>query len=192
MSLNYGYRVTVYTNGVLLKNLPEKYPQVSFRVSTNADEKRFNFELFRGRSVMPKLMVNQANAHTVFDFLKLAEGTSKEAYIYSMRDLVKTGDYWVDTEDTYPMDKYIVLLNEVFEKYNGPLKIHVATRGVVFPEHATTQCRFGNILPDGQTVRCPLDIGKTAPGAANEQLFDEKPCNKCTKCVLHKAVFERD
>ncbi len=201
-NVNRGLKTTVYTNGanltVLEKVMRECGKWVSVRIGVH------------GLTVSEKPLVDIAppdfpatvvymlatyNSHELVPATEYAEKFNCDGfYISSIREIDKTGEYWLDTEKTIPIQEYARIAQDFVLLYRGNIKkIHLATRGVLVTKNqdftGVTRCRFGNILRDGRKIISPFDISlnRTSPDLS----FDKQKCLRHHKCVLQKIVLEK-
>jgi hypothetical protein len=115
-------------------------------------------------------------------------------YISSIRDIERTGSFWKDTSETLPIKEYTNVVRDFVRNYSGNIPLlHLARRGVLYTGNensdVTCKCRFGNIFLNGDRIICPLDISKNI--TSGELIFNQRPCNKHTECILQKIVLKR-
>ncbi|MDP4038641.1 MAG: radical SAM protein [bacterium] len=200
-----GLKTTCYTNGIRTKRLeavmqkPEMAKLTSIRIGIHGltlSEKPLRDVPKTDIPVTIVYMLAEYNKHELMDAVNFAENNFNCAgfFISSLREIEKTGDYWVDTPRTVPINQYAHIVQSFVDHYNGDVqKLHLSTRGVLVTENqdfmGVTKCRFGSILGDGSKVIAPLDISinRTSP----ELTFDQQQCVRHHKCVLQKIILER-
>jgi hypothetical protein len=194
-----GLRTTIYTNGFDLKKLENlDLRNVSVRIGVYgafSSEKPISRV---DRTTIPVdlvYMLREDNKHELMKTAEIAERdfNCRGFYISSIREIEKTGSFWLDTEETIPIQDYASIIQDFVKSYSGNIPVlHIARRGILYtenPAEVVDKCRFGNIFPDNQKVICPFDISRniTSP----ELQFDKRKCNKHTECILRKIVLKR-
>lgn len=207
IEFNIGLRLktTIYTNGVRIDRLKSVMndstmaKMISVRIGVhgfNSSEKPLNTVPKTDLPVTIVYMVAEYNKHDLMDTTYFAERNFNCVgfFISSIREIEKTGDYWIDTERTVPINQYAHIVQSFVKHYDGGIKkLHLSTRGVIVTRNQDfakiTKCRFGSILRDGSKIIAPFDIStnKTSP----ELAFDQQKCVRHHKCVLQKIVLER-
>ncbi len=197
-----GLKTTVYTNGAnlaALEGVMKTHEEwVTVRVGVHGltvSEKPLTEIVPPEFPVTVVYMLANYNQHELMAAAEYAEKFNCNGfYISSIREIDKTGDYWLDTEKTIPIQQYARIAQIFMKLYRGNIRrIHLATRGVLITKNQdftdVTRCRFGNILRDGRKIISPFDISlnKTSP----ELSFDKEKCSRHHKCVLQKIVLER-
>ncbi len=200
-----GLETTVYTNGANLKILngimsdPAMKNMVAIRIGVHGLTVSEKPLLKVPETNLPVSIVYTLaayNHHELIDTASLAERNfdCHAFYISSIREIEKTGSFWLDTENTLPMPIYAQAIQDFVANYKGNIpELHLSTRGVLVTKKqdftSVTRCRFGSILRDGSKITAPLDISlnRTAPQLA----FDEQKCSRHHKCVLQKIVLQR-
>lgn len=189
-------RTTIYTNGLKLRSLiGMDFSNVTTRIGvhgvTSIDKPLQQIEIVPEVPVAIVYMLRRDNFFELMEAARMAElFNCEDFFISSIRNIRVTRDYWIDTEDTLPLDQYFDIVQDFISRYQGDIKkIHIARRGVILTEGSQVDsCRFGNIFPDGKMVICPFDISKKI---YSDELFKERPCNKHSSCLLQKMILVR-
>lgn len=193
-----GLRTTVYTNGANLKILKNVNPsQTTIRIGVygaELTEKPLEDVPYIPFPVTIVYMLRKDNVKELMKTAEMAEQrfNCQKFYISSIRDITMTHDYWRDTKETLPLNKYYQVVQKFIKNYDGNIKeIHIAKRGIIKTEVNTlvNKCRFGNIFPDMKKIICPLDISKQI--YTKELSFGERFCNKNRECILQKIILKR-
>jgi organic radical activating enzyme len=194
-----GFKTTIYTNGFDLKRLESiNLDKVSVRAGVygayqsekpikNVDKTSIPLDIV--------YMLRRDNTSELMETAKIAERdfNCKGFYISSIREIDKTLSFWKDTSETLPIEDFASVIQNFVNNYTGNIPlIHIARRGVLYTgneKEKACKCRFGNIFPDGEKVICPFDISIniTSP----DLVFDKRPCNKHSECILRKIVLKR-
>lgn len=199
-----GLKTTLYTNGIFLQKLE----------GTNLENTKVRISVggLQGRrkslaNLVIRLATNEFNKTFVYMLDKRNYGNlsktveiveelfqSKSFFISSIRDIVKSGSYWRDTEDTLSFEEYGEVVQDFLNKYDGKMDIHISRRGVLSTDVSRTEvtkCRFMNVLPDDSKIICPFDICKNI--TVNHLEFGERNCvqNSSGQCLLQKIVLKR-
>jgi hypothetical protein len=194
-----GLKTTIYTNGRDLPSLvPLKGMGLTVRVGVLGCEtsakplSKLSTKDIKAVNATIVIMLNKRNSTFLHRIASEAEKRGcKKFYISSIRDILKTKDFWTDTEETVSNADYFGIITTFLSVYEGNMDIHVACRGV-FPKEkdSVPACRFGNIFPDGSKIICPLDISleKTTPVLS----FNRGKCGKANCCILQKKVYRRE
>jgi organic radical activating enzyme len=188
-----GLKTTIYTNGAKVSALDsEELNEVEIRIGV------YGFLLSEKplsalkRTKRPITIVYMLRKDNVKELLKTAYSSESfgcnRFYISSIRDITKTQDYWLDTNETVSPVEYARIVQDFINEYGGNLpEIHIAKRGIFENGSTVNTCRFGNIFPDGEKVICPLDISKNI--TVEELSFGSSKCNK-KGCILQKIVLK--
>ncbi len=200
-----GFKTTVYTNGVQIDRLNEICEDlklagmVSIRIGVHGltiSDKPLREVPKTKLPVTVVYMVAEYNKHELMAAARFAEENfdCRGFFISSIREIEKTGDYWLDTGKTVPISNYARVVQSFVKRYRGGIpKLHLSTRGVLVTKQQdfskVTRCRFGNILRDGSKIIAPFDISINR--ASPELAFDKQECLRHTKCVLQKIVLQR-
>jgi len=202
-NMDRGLKTTVYTNGAnlaLLEGIMRDHSDwVSVRVGVHGfavSEKPLVAVLPPSFPLTIVYMLATYNVHELMDAAEYAEENFNcdGFYLSSIREIDKTGDYWLDTGKTIPIQEYARIAQNFVWDYRGNIKkLHLATRGVLVTKNqdftGVTRCRFGNVLRDGTKIISPFDISLNK--ATSELSFGERKCSRHHKCVLQKIVLER-
>lgn len=190
-------KTTVYTNGSNIKILENSdLSKTKIRIGVYGAKLSEKPLTKVPKTNLPVTIVYMLRKNNVKELMKTARMAEKRFncqgfYISSIRDIAVTQDYWKDTEETLPLDKYFEVVQDFVNNYDGNINtIHIAKRGIIATKNKPTKkCRFGNIFPDGKKIICPLDISKKI---YTEKLkFNERQCNKNKECILQKTVLKR-
>ncbi len=200
-----GFKTTVYTNGVRIDRLneicanPDLAEMVSIRIGVHGltiSEKPLREVPKTDLPVTVVYMAAEYNKHEIMAAAHFAEENfnCQGFFISSIREIEKTGDYWLDTPKTIPISNYAGIVQGFVSHYRGGIpKLHLSTRGVIVTGQQdfskVTRCRFGSILRDGSKIVAPFDISINR--ASPELAFDKQECLRHTKCVLQKIVLQR-
>jgi len=189
-------KTTVYTNGIKLDRLDrEDWYNTEVRVGVygayRSEKPLVNIPKVE-RPITIVYMLRRDNIDELFLTAKMAEEYNcNRFYISSIRDITKTHDYWLDTEETIPPFEYADIVQNFINNYNGNIKeIHISKRGVLETSNSYNidVCRFGNIFLDNEKIICPLDISNKI--LSNKLEFSSRKCNK-RGCILQKIVLKR-
>jgi len=197
MNSVYGLKTTIYTNGAnmdALERCAEYEP--SIRLSVCGKHTKWKSLSKLSKSNFPFMLVftlDQYNKHDLFDVAQAAKYDlgCDSMYITSIRDIVASGNYWEDTQDTIALYEYAHIVRSFIERWHEPMTFHISRRGVLTtgqPEHRT--CRYLNILPDGRRIICPWDI--SLDKTTEEYGFNFRRCvqNPTGNCILQKVVLQ--
>ncbi len=200
-----GFKTTVYTNGIRIDRLDEVFADpalagmVSIRIGVHGltiSDKPLRDVPKTKLPVTVVYMVAEYNKHELMAAARFAEENfnCQGFFISSIREIEKTGSYWLDTAKTIPISNYARIVQAFVDNYHGSIpKLHLSTRGVIITAKQdfskVTRCRFGSILRDGSKIIAPFDISinRTSP----ELAFDKQECLRHSKCVLQKVVLQR-
>lgn len=194
-----GLKTTIYTNGANMNTLEKcLLHNPSIRLSVGGKCSRWksldHLKAMKALDVpyMLVLTLDQHNKDELFDVAETAKYDlgCKSMYITSIRDIVVSGNYWLDTEDTIPLYEYAQLIQRFVDRWIEPMEFHISRRGILttgYPEHQT--CRYLNILPNGEAIRCPWDI--SLDKCLHVAEFADRACvqNPEGKCILQKIVL---
>lgn len=194
-------KTTIYTNGFNLKRLESlDLDRVSVRLGVYGLENSEKPLSRICRTTLPIEIVYMLRRDNTQELLKTAIAAEKDFncrgfYISSIREIDKTGSFWLDTKETLPIEQYAQFIQGFVKEYEGNIhKLHIARRGVLYTKtrdetKTANKCRFGNIFPDSKKVICPFDISRniTSP----ELKFNQRTCNKHSECILQKIVLQR-
>jgi len=195
-----GLRTTIYTNGFNLKSLEKvDFKDVTVRVGVLGlydSEKPLAEIIPSDIPITMTYMLRKNNINEMIAAFEFAEGNfnCQGLFISSIRDIVATGDYWVDTPDTLPKEEYYKVVQSFINQYNGTSnKIHITKRSIfqhMFNSPNVETCRFLNYFPDKSCTICAFDIGLNIK---NEPIpFNCRKCNKSEDgCLFQKITLER-
>lgn len=197
-----GLQTTVYTNGSKLNKLKQYKNEYdnNFEIRlgiygcVSSEKPLYNIEEDLRTPVTIVYMLRQDNIDELYDAVYMAEKhfNCQKFFISSIRDTHSTGDYWLNTKETIPLDQYFLIVQKFILDYNGNIpEIHIARRGVIntrLNQTNISKCRFGNIFPNGEKVICPFDISKNI--ISDELNFGERDCDK-NGCLLQKIVLKK-
>lgn len=195
---NLGLRTTVYTNGAQLKRLEGinlRGTQLRIGVhSAISGEKPLSKVERTSLPVTVVYMLDPSNVGELTDAAKMAESdfNCNRFYVSSIRDISRTGSYWLDSDATITLEKYAEVVQGFVNTYKGKMELHIAKRGVLegkYFREKTSTCRFGNVFPDGRKIICPLDI--SLGRYSGKLAFGKRQCNKNDSCLLTKIVLRR-
>lgn len=198
-----GVKTTVYTNGINIKAIEQvdeaELKNTSIRIGIYGAYKSEKPLARVPDTNLPVTIVYMLRKDNVDELMKTAlmaeeRFNCKEFYISSIRDIAVTHDYWLETDETLPLEEYARVVQEFVKSYDGGLeRIHISRRGVLMGKKKAVQptmhCRFGNVFPDGKKIMCPLDISRQK--YCDELAYRVSKCNKHTECLLQKIVLER-
>lgn len=194
-----GKRTTVYTNGVNMlafENMDLHGVEIRIGVyGASTSEKPLDRVQRVNFPVTIVFMIRRDNIEELPKVARLAEEFNCDNfYISSIRDIAQTQDYWIDNEDTVPLEEYYRIVQDFVNSYDGRMNLHIAKRGVIKLEdelnsNTVHTCRFGNIFIDGKKIMCPFDISKEI--YTDVLQFGKRPCNKNESCILTKIVLNR-
>ena len=200
-----GLKTTLYTNGFQLAKIEELMRDsemnkwLTIRIGVHGltvSEKKLTNVARTDIPITIVYMLARYNAHELMDATEYAEKNfnCKEFFISSIREIDMTGDYWLDTERTIPIQEYAHIVQCFVDEYRGNISIlHISTRGVLVTNKqdftSVTRCRIGSILRNGMCILSPLDIALMK--SASELIFDLQSCFRYHKCVLQKIVLEK-
>ncbi|MGV8087078.1 MAG: radical SAM protein [Candidatus Woesearchaeota archaeon] len=197
-------KTTIYTNGKDLSRL-ENISNINF-VETRIGI----LGLYRGEKNLAEIkstkipvtityMLRKDNIDELMTTVKYAEENfnCKKFYISSIRDIITTKDYWIDTDETIELMEYGSIVQKFINEYEGNIpRIDISRRGILttsfdllYPE--IDSCRFLNIFPDDKKIICPFDISKSIYHTTEKYEFNSRRCNKNDQCLLQKIVLER-
>ena len=123
----------------------------------------------------------------------------EDLYVSSIRDIALTGNFWLDTPETFSLspaidESYPNIIQE-FVNYmtdHGPSEIkrlHLCRRGVIDSDTNIHHCRYMNIFPNGEKVICPWDI--SLHETVDDYKYNTRKCNKNKHCILQKLILQR-
>lgn len=192
-----GLRTTIYSNGTYLKHL-EKVKDltgVKLRVGIMGKE-RSEKRITEVQTDLPLDVVYMLRKDNVDELMTTAEWAEKNLntsvfFISSIRDIAETKDYWLDTEDTLPLDQYRTVVQDFLTTYQGKMDVQISQRGILKTVNESIPgCRFLNILPGGTKIICPFDI--SLMHTTKDFRFTERPCskNKGNDCIFQKVIFK--
>lgn len=192
-----GLKTTIYTNGCFLGKLENiNLMDVKIRVGVHGvftSEKPLSKVCRSKIPVTIVYMLNRNNIDGLFEAAKIAESdfNCSDFFVSSIRDIAQTKNFWLDNEDTIPLNEYFDIVQNFVKSYDGRLNIHISKRGVITSkfDNKVDKCRFGNIFPDGSKIRCPFDI--SLDKKCSELEFGKVQCNKDSCCILRKVVLKR-
>lgn len=192
-----GLKTTVYTNGFNLKALENanlKNTQIRIGVYGSYSSEKPLAKVKTSLPVTVVYMLRKDNVKELMETADMAEKrfNCKRFYISTIRDIAITGSFWKETAETLPLTEYAKVAQEFINNYKGKMELHIAWRGVIKGKDSppiVTKCRFGNIFPDDEIIRCPLDISKRLTTKKLE--FNKHKCNKNKCCLLCKIVLKR-
>jgi organic radical activating enzyme len=194
---SFGIETTIYTNGTRpLQNLISLGASVRVGVhGVNCKDKPLQ-QLKENVPFTLVYMLTKSNLHQlceVENFVRSNLSEVKEFYISSIRDIGKSGDFWLDTAETLSNEEYSNVVQDFINKETGYFdKIHISTRGTLYTDislnNTIDHCRFCNILHTNKKITCPLDISLEKYCSSS---FSNKQCDKSNKCVLQKIVLKR-
>jgi len=193
-----GLKTTIYTNGFgIEKFAQEDLSQCDIRIGVYG-LKNSERPLAKIRKPdFPVTFVYMLRKDNVIELLPAAREMEErfggtKLFISAIRDILKTQDYWKDTDETLTFDEYFSAIQNFVDSYDGNMEIHIARRGVIetdIPQEKVHHCRFGNIFPDGKKIICPFDISREI--TTDKLVFGIRPCNKNSECLLRKIVLAR-
>jgi len=185
-------KTTIYTNGARLDTLQHIDPiYVSVRIGvlglTHGEKNLMEIKPTNIETGIVYMLRND-NIDELMDAAYYAEKHFNCRYfmISSIRAIQATGDFWKDTDDTVSMDRYVSVVQDFMENYQGNLNIHIARRGILEGQHHIHHCRFLNVYPDQQVTLCPFDISK---GIIDHPKYLGRTCNKHSECLLQKLIY---
>jgi MoaA/NifB/PqqE/SkfB family radical SAM enzyme len=189
-------KTTIYTNGINLKLLDsDDLNDIEVRVGVYgafSSEKPLSKIQKVNRPLTIVHMLRKDNVDDLKIISKMVEDFNcNKFFISSIRDTVKTHDYWKDTEDTITPNDYAKIVQDFIDNYNGTIKeLHISRRGVLESRKNcnTEVCRFGNIFTNGDKIICPFDIASKI--MTDKLEFGTRKCNK-RGCILQKIVLKR-
>lgn len=191
-------KTTVYTNGFnaeKLKNADLSRCEIRIGIYGLSKSERPLDKI--GNVGFPATFVYMLRRDNVEELLPAAKETEKrfggtKLFISAIRDILKTQDYWEDTEETLTFEEYFSTVQNFIDSYDGNMEIHIARRGVIetcVRQEKVRHCRFGNIFPNGKKIICPFDISRLI--TTDKFVFGQRPCNKNSECLLRKIVLSR-
>lgn len=193
-----GLKTTIYTNGFgIEKFAQEDLNQCDIRIGVYGLKNNERPLARIKKPDFPVTFVYMLRKDNLIELLPAAKEMEEKfggtkLFISSIRDILKTRDYWKDTDETLTFDEYFSAIQNFIDSYNGNMEIHIARRGVIetdTPREKIRHCRFGNIFPDGKKIICPFDISREI--TADKLVFGLRPCNKNSECLLRKIILAR-
>jgi len=200
-----GLKTTLYTNGIRLVRIeelmrdPEMRKWLTIRIGVHGltvSEKKLNKIV---RTDLPVTIVYMLATYNKHEMMSAAEYAEKNFncegfFLSSIREMDITGDYWLDTERTIPIQKYARIVQSFVNEYRGNIStLHISTRGVLVTSVQdftnVKKCRIGSILRDGTRILSPFDISLMKN--VSRLTFNTQQCSRHHKCVLQKIVLER-
>ncbi len=193
-----GLKTTIYTNGSGIEKLARKnLERCDIRIGVyglkNSERPLAKIK----KPDFPVTFVYMLRKDNVAELLPTALEIEEKfggtkLFISSIRDILKTQDYWKDTDETLTFDEYFSVIQNFVDSYSGNMEIHIARRGVIetdTPQEKVRHCRFGNIFPDDKKIICPFDISREI--TTDKLIFGIRSCNKNSECLLRKIVLKR-
>ncbi|MBU2637844.1 MAG: radical SAM protein [Nanoarchaeota archaeon] len=194
-SKSQGLRTTVYTNGARITRLEGfDLKDVEVRVGiygSVSSEKPLGKIARVSFPFTVVYMLRKDNVNELMEAAEMADSLgSPRFFISSIRDIAKTGSYWIDNEETVPLEQYADIVQDFVDNYKGGMELHIAKRGVLKSQADSNadKCRFGNIFPDDSKIICPFDI--SLEKYSSRLCFDKRRCNKNKSCLLTKIVLK--
>lgn len=197
----YGLKTTIYTNGWNLNRFSNiSFENVDVRLGVYGYEttekpllpildKYSNIDI----PITLAFMMRKDNVDELYKVSTAANSLKCEnLFISSIRDISKTGNYWVDSKETIPLPDYFSNVQSFLDSYKEKMTLHIARRGIIVTKFDKDQimvdcCRFGNIFPDGKIITCPFDVSLNR---VNQAVLFGKKCNKSTTCLLQKIRLQ--
>jgi organic radical activating enzyme len=191
-----GLKTTIYTNGMNLDRLAGyHHEKLSVRVGvlglTGTEKNLIDIKL-----PIPLMVVHMLRADNLWQLPLVANYAEnylncQGLMVSSIRDLVKTKSFWVDTPDTISNARFARTVQGFINSYQGNLPaLHVCRRTTVDGPTHYQYCRYLNVYPNGKKTICPLDISLDITDGEGYQL-STRECNKHHECILQKTVLER-
>lgn len=194
-----GLETTIYTNGFDLGRLEGINTEgLSLRIGVHGRESSEKPLSRVFRTKVPSLIVYMLTNKNATELLSAADDAARDFnclgfYISSIRRMDLTQNFWIDSEDTLPLDRYCEVVQDFVNKCPEAIeKLHIARRGLIYTKNKKEEvknCRFGNLFPNGDKIICPFDISLNK--LTNELSFNEIPCDKNSECILQKIVLCR-
>lgn len=195
-----GLNTTLYTNGHRLHQLYNvDLRSTSIRVSICDKDKPLRNMLAKSFTLPNLIFVYMLARGNEDGLLRSANEVeyffrSKAFYISSIRDIVVSGNYWIDTPDTLSFVEHGDIVQKFLDTYTGKMDLHISKRGFLTTKYKRNEvkyCRFMNILPDESKIICPFDICKNI--TIDYIWFGQRPCmqNAGCGCLLQKIVLKR-
>lgn len=193
-----GLKTTIYTNGLGIEKLAqENLSRCDVRIGVYGLKSSERPLVKIKKPAFPVTYVYMLRKDNVDELLPAAKEmeanfNGARLFISCIRDILKTQNYWTDTDEILTFDDYFSVVQNFVDSYNGNMEIHIARRGVIetdIPQEKVQHCRFGNIFPNGEKIICPFDISRNT--TTDKLVFGIRPCNKNNECLLRKIVLER-
>lgn len=192
-----GLRTTVYTNGTQLDRLVGwDLTDVTVRVGVlglNRGEKRL-----REVPIVPFpldicYMTRKQNRSELLPCIEYAKTHFhvREFMISNIVDYEHTRQVWSEPHPVcLSRAEYLEVCEEV-SQIPTPFPVSISKRGVVGEQGRIQQCRFLNILHDGQTCLCPFDIPLPDRHETDPVGQFGRACTKGTECFFQKHYVGR-
>ncbi|MCK4777598.1 MAG: radical SAM protein [Actinomycetia bacterium] len=191
---------TIYTNGTNLEPLMDMVgPDLSIRVGVLGYSGREKNLADIKSKYLPIMIVYMLRPDNVIQ-LPLAVKAAEQNHnctgfmISTIRDLVKTGNFFTNTEDTISNAAYRQIIQHFFTGYaehaEGIPEWHICGRTVIGSEQGWNKCRYLNFHVDGSKTICPWDISMGIRDGEGYELCS-RTCNKHSECILQKIVLKR-
>lgn len=196
-----GLTTTVYTNGVdvaRLNDIYDSHPSLTIRIGVLGleDSEKPLRGVVAPRNGFVVYMMRQDNIGGVLPTASFAKNELgvEDFMISTIRDIATTGDFWLDTDETIPMDEYAIIAQSIARIVGGdplfPKRLHISRRGMFYGPFEQDTCRFLNVFPDGTRIICPFDISLDIRHEGEFE-FGTRPCDKSAEgCILQKLVLE--
>lgn len=198
-----GLETTVYTNGTHMKPLEHfaaihGLDGVSIRVGVlgfSGMEKN----LIDVKTKLPIMVCFMARRDNLDELAPIIRYGSLQLnltgiMISSIRDMVATGTFWEDTDETLSNEEFaeyaqMVVNSTLVDLYRFGIKsLHICRRAVFDGLSSWKKCRYNNFHVDGSKTICPFDISAGVKDGEGYRL-NTRPCNKNHECILQKNVL---